>query len=47
MTTGQGRVGLFLWFSFNPEVLDRILVLEAAGQDANGLKRPAGGPIEY
>ena len=41
MPTGQGRVGLFLSFSFYLEVLDRILVLrglEAAGQQP-GLAR--------
>ena len=38
MPTGQGRVGLFLLFSFHLEVLDRILVLRGlAGQDANVL----------
>ena len=43
MTTGQGRVGLFLLFSFHLEVLERKIVLEAcgaAGQQAVGLGWP-------
>ena len=43
MTTGQGRVGLFLLFSFHLEVLDRILVLRGlgpAGQQLAGLGWP-------
>ena len=41
MLTGQGRVGLFLSFSFFLEVLDRILVLRGlgnAGQQPRGLE---------
>ena len=53
MLTGQGRVGLFLSFSFFLEVLDRILVLRGlglqasslAGQGANVVKGPAVSPI--
>ena len=45
MLTGQGRVGLFLSFSFFLEVLDRILVLRGlAGQDANVVTDTAVGP---
>ena len=39
MPTGQGRVGLFLSFSFYFEVLERKIVLKgygAAGQEAVG-----------
>ena len=47
MPTGQGRVGLFLLFSFHLEVLDRILVLRGlgpAGKQLAGLGWPEGFP---